>query len=94
MSLVSSTHDLGPFFWHSISLKKDSPKFHKYPSHETEAPYRWSNSSVIRFPFTTRGVVLGKWRAMERTEDDALLAGMAGRDMSIDQLRNEVGSAI
>jgi hypothetical protein len=94
MSLVSSTHDLGSFFWHSISLKKESPIFHRYPSHEPDAPYRWSSSLILRLPFTTKGIVVGHWRPTDRTEDAALLAGMAGRDMSIDQLRNEASGAI
>lgn len=85
MAITNETHGIGRFFFHSISLKKKSAIFHMSQTHEIDEPYRWSNSLVLRLPWTTRGLVLGWWRNTTRTEDDAILAGMQGRpiDMSV-----------
>lgn len=74
-------HDLGPFFWHTIRLQKKSPIFHRYPSHEVEAPYRWSNSLIVRIPWTSQGFVLGLWRTTDRSEEQMLLDALEGRQM-------------
>ena len=76
------THDLGNFFWHKINLQRHSPYVHRNPSHEVEAPYRWSNSLILRLPGTSYGLVLGYWRATERTEEQMLMEAMQGRQMS------------
>jgi hypothetical protein len=88
MSLVSTTHELS-LFWHSISLKKRTALIHRFPSHETDAPYRWSKSWVFRLPFSTRGIVIGRWRDANRTEEEALLAAMSGRDVAMSAMTEE-----
>lgn len=82
MALNNETHDIGRFFWHSISLRKKSPIVHTCSTHEIDPPYRWSKSLILRLPWTTYGLVLGWWRDTDRTEEQAILAGMQGRDMS------------
>ena len=81
MGLSNETKDIGRFFWHPITLKKKSPIFHTFPTHETDYPYRWSKSLIARLPWSSRGIVLGWWRSADRDEDDAVLAGMSGRGM-------------
>lgn len=85
MAIHNKTHDLWRFFWHSISLQKDSSIFHMFPSHEMDEPHRWSNSLIVRLPGTTRGIVLGFWRNTGRTEQEALLDALAGRQMKDDE---------
>lgn len=75
-------HDIGALFWHTIRLQKKSALFHRYPSHEVEEPYRWSNSLIVRIPWSSYGLVVGFWRATERTEEQMLLAALEGRQMS------------
>lgn len=75
-------HDLGPFFWHTIRLQKKSAIFHRYPSHEVDEPYRWSNSLIVRIPWTSYGFVLGFWRTTDRTEEQMLLEALEGRQMT------------
>ena len=77
----NETHDIGPFFCHTISLRKDGPVYHRYPSHELDHPYRWSNSHILRLPWTSYGLVVGHWRKTERTEEQAILDAMEGRRM-------------
>lgn len=89
MSLTNTTRGIGRFFWHSIRLKKRSSLVHIFPTHETDYPYRWSKSLVLRLPWATYGIVLGWWRDTTRTEEEAILAGMQGRDMSYDELLAE-----
>lgn len=74
-------HDLGPFFTHRIKLLKKSPLVHRYPSHEMDEPYRWSNSLILRLPWSEQGLVLGFWRATNRTEEQTLLEALEGRQM-------------
>lgn len=75
-------HDLGPLFWHTIRLQKKSAIFHRYPSHEVEAPYRWSNSLIIRIPWCRLGLVVGLWRSTDRSEEQMLLDALEGRQIS------------
>lgn len=81
MSISTETHDIGRFFWHTIRLGKGSPLIHRHPTHEIDPPYRFSNSLLFRAPFTTHGLVLGWWHLMARTEEQAILAGMSGREI-------------
>lgn len=94
MGLLAEYHNVGRLFWHSIRLKKKSPIFHTNPSHEVDAPYRWSKSLIVRLPWATRGLVIGWWRDTTRTEEDAILAAMGGpqkgRDMTYDELLEEL----
>lgn len=75
-------YDIGKLFWHTIRLQKKSPIFHRYPSHEVEEPYRWSNSLIVRIPWSPYGLVLGIWQATERTEEQMLLEALQGRQMT------------
>lgn len=89
MALNYETHDIGRFFFHRIGLRKNSSIAHFFPTHEIDPPYRWSKSLILRLPWTTYGLVLGWWRDTERTEDQAILAGMQGRDMSYKEYLEE-----
>lgn len=82
MSIHNKTHDFGPLFVHGIKLQKKSPIFHRYPSHEIEEPYRWSNSLIIRIPWCRQGLVVGLWRSTDRTEEQTLLDALEGRQMT------------
>lgn len=74
-------HDIGPLFIHGIALKKKSPIIHRYPSHEVDEPYRWSNSLILRLPWSSVGLVMGLWRTTNRTEEQTLLDALQGRQM-------------
>lgn len=89
MALSNETYDIGRLFFHSIRLQKKSDLLHFFPTHEIDYPYRWSKSLIVRFPGTTRGLVVGWWRNTSRTEDEAVLAGMQGRDMSYQEYLEE-----
>lgn len=82
MSIHNQVKSVGPLFVHSIKLQKKSPIFHRYPSHEIEEPYRWSNSLIVRIPWSTYGFVLGFWRTTDRTEEQMLLEALEGRQMT------------
>ena len=82
MSIHNQVKSVGPLFVHGIKLQKKSSLFHRYPSHEVEEPYRWSNSLIVRIPWLRQGFVLGFWRSTERTEEQMLLAALEGRQMS------------
>lgn len=77
-----SIHSMGPLFVHGIKLQKKSPILHRYPSHEIEEPFRWSNSLILRMPKSFRGLVIGLWRTTDRTEEQTLLDALEGRQMT------------
>jgi hypothetical protein len=80
MTLHSNTHDItSRVFWHTIRLKKKSAIYHRFQSHETQYPYRYSNSRVLRLPGSTFGIVLGRWTNVERSEAEAIMGGLSGR---------------
>lgn len=81
MAIHHETHELGRLFWHSIRLNKDSPIFHRYPTHEVDYPYRWANSLIIRLPGTSYGLVVGLWHSTDRTEEQTLLEALEGRSL-------------
>jgi hypothetical protein len=89
MAITNETHGFWRFFYHSIQLKLDSKILHLHPTHEIDEPYRWSKSLILRLPRTTRGLVLGWWRNITRTEEEAILAGMQGREMTYLELVEE-----
>lgn len=74
---MPQTHDLGPYFVHRISLEPGTSVLHRAPTTEIEEPYRHSNSVVVRL-FRRFGVVFGRWRTINRTEEQALLMALAG----------------
>ncbi len=81
MALKQETHDIWgtPLFWSIIRLRKRTELYHAYPTHEIDPPYRWATSHIIRIPFTTFGITFGRWHTATRTEEEAILAGLAGR---------------
>lgn len=81
MSINVETHEIWRLFFHSISLKKKSSLIHRYPTHEVDEPYRWSNSVILRLPGSSKGLTVGWWRNTGRTEEQALIDAMEGRKM-------------
>ena len=57
---MPDTHGIRRLFWHKIRLQPDSPRHHRYATHEYEYPYRRANSHVLRL-FGRSGLVLGWW---------------------------------
>jgi len=73
------THDLGRAFVHAISLSEDAPRVHTAVTNEVDQPYRQSKSLVVRL-WRSRGFVLGWWRHTDRTETQALMEAIGGRE--------------
>ena len=76
---MAETHDIGRAFAHGIRLVPTAPRFHFAPTHEIDWPYRYSRSVVVRY-WGERGFVLGWWRHTGRSEKQALLAALGGRE--------------
>lgn len=70
---MAETHDIGPFFWHTIRLRRNTAILHTSVTNEVDEPFRRANSKVIHFYPTGFGLVVGKWESTNRDEDDALL---------------------
>lgn len=66
---MPNTHDVGPFFFHGIRLRPRTALIHRAVTDELDPPFRTSNSVVLRF--FRWGLVLGRWRATGRTDEEA-----------------------
>lgn len=79
---MALTHDIGRFFWYTIRLHKEAPVIHRAPTHETDPPFRWSNSLVLHIKPTGWGVVLGWWHdSGPITEVQAILRALQGKNI-------------
>lgn len=65
---MAETHDIGSTFWHVIRVRKGTALHHRARTQETEEPYRYSLSHVLRLPFG-RALVLGRWKNDERIDE-------------------------
>lgn len=79
------THGLGQLFWHTIQLQPDAPKYHRFPTHETEEPFRRANSHIFKLTPSGKGLVVGFWRKTNRTEQEMLMEAMQGRQMDAEE---------
>jgi hypothetical protein len=59
-------------------------------TNEIEPPYRYSHSLVVKI-WPGKGLVLGIWRKLDRTEREALLDATQGTEdaMSTDDIRDK-----
>lgn len=74
------------WFWSTLTYAhRGWPWFERGDTQEIEWPYRRCNSFVVRFPFTRKALVLGKW-GPARSETDALLHAVRGDFRSLEQL--------
>lgn len=56
-------------------------------THETEEPYRRGTCLVLRFPYTTPGLILGIWgKASNLDEEDALLRALGAREVELEDI--------
>ncbi len=92
MALKHETHDIWgtQLFWGTIRLRKRTELYHANPTHEIDPPFRWAVSHIFRIPFTTIGFTFGRWHAATRTEEEAILAGLAGRVVEDTQEQEKV----
>jgi hypothetical protein len=86
---MPNTHDVGPFFAHTVNLKPGTPLVHRAPTDEIEPPYRRSNSVIVKI-WPGKGIVLGRWRNTWRNESDALYTAVQGygNALSTDDIRD------
>lgn len=68
-----TTHDIGPFFWHVINIRKGTPFIHRAQTAEVDEPFRISRSFVLRIP-GKRGLVLGRWKSSGIVDEAEALA--------------------
>ena len=71
-----NTHD-GPYgyFWHPIRVRRGTPFHHVAHSNEVDGDFRRSDRTHI-FHVFGRGIAAGKWKTVDRTEEEALLSAL------------------
>jgi hypothetical protein len=84
---MAQTHDIGSFYWHTINYGfKPKELWEKAESQEIDPPFRHGKGIAIRVPFTTRGVVLAKWKKTGFSEAEALTYAVNGRGLKLDEV--------
>ena len=88
-------HDVGKRgFWHAMTYPKMTPPpplTEKGATQETEEPYRFGRSRVLRLPFTRRALVIGVWEDIQYPEHIALEQATGLREMhtiTMDEIRS------
>lgn len=86
---MPNTHGVGPFFVHAVNLRPKTPLVHRANTNEIEPPYRWAYSWILRI-WPGKGIVLGRWKDLGRTEREALLAATQGTEdfLTLDDIRD------
>lgn len=86
-------YDLGKqHFWHTMQYPKmmpPPPLTETGATQETDEPFRYGRSRVVRLPFSRRALVVGKWQG-ENAERLALGMAVRSRDLtvSLDEIRS------
>ncbi len=79
---MPQTHDIGSkTFVHRMDYpSRDFPVIDRGHTTEIEYPYRSGKSLVIRIPFSTRAVVIGRW-GDQQDEETALQTAIGWREI-------------
>lgn len=72
---------VGPFFWYTYDYGfTGAPLINLHGStREVDPPYRYGRAVIVRLPFSTGALVLGKWDGQLEDEDSAILTATGGR---------------
>lgn len=77
---MAQTHDIGTFYWTTIKyLGKPKVLIERAESQEIDGKFRRGVGVAFRVPFSTLGVVLGKWVSQAESESHALSYAIGGR---------------
>lgn len=83
---MARTHDVGKYYWHLMTYPVKPPVlFEKAETQEIDTPFRFGRGWSLRFPFTRRSIVLGKW-VKYYSESEALTVAINGRSMNQDEV--------
>jgi hypothetical protein len=84
---MAATHDVGSFYWTTIKyLSKPSILVERAESQEIDLPFRRGVGVAFRVPFSTFGIVFGKWVSAAPSESHALSYAIGGRVVTDDEL--------
>lgn len=79
------THDIGCLYWHTLKSPGPPKWGGRSWTEEIEAPYREGRGWACRIGLR-RVLIVGRWRDVERTEDEALMAALGASALTTDVL--------
>ncbi len=80
------TKEVGTLFVHRMRYPStDFPLMERGHSQEIDHPFRKGSSIVVRIPFSTAAVVVGKWKE-EQDEEVALTEAIGARSISFGEM--------
>ncbi len=84
---MATTKDIGSYYWHGLTYPyKPKGLWEKAETQEIDEPFRRGTGIAVRFPFTKRAIVLGKWATTDYTESEALTYAIRGRGLKKDEV--------
>jgi len=93
---VPWTHDIGPFYWHTIKSPGRPARWtDRAWTQEVEEPYREGRGWACRIGIR-RVLVVGRWHHVVRDEDDALTAALGASVLpySVQEIKNWDGGVV
>lgn len=75
---------IGSFFWYTYDYGfKGAPLVNlKGTTNEVDELLRYGRCWLLRVPFTTHALVLGRWDGRFQNEDEAIVLAMGGRPVA------------
>src|SRR5690606_32233888 len=70
-------YPLGPFYVHTVNMRRGAPILQISSTQETQYPYRMGRCLVLRI--WTKGIVLGVWTGQAESEDLAMALAIGAR---------------
>jgi hypothetical protein len=84
---MAATHDMGSYYWTTIKyLRRPRVIVERAESQEIDFPFRRGLGVAFRLPFSTLGIVVGKWISTAPSESHALSYAIGGRVVSENEL--------
>ena len=84
--MASEPKNIGSVYWHILQYPvKPKGFWERAETQEIDEPFRFGSGWAIRFPFTRKAVVIGKWQH-SYSEGEALTYAIRGRSMSSDEV--------
>lgn len=76
---------IGSLFWYTYDYGfKDAPRLNrKGTTREVDPPYRNGRCWLLRLPFSSASLVLGRWDGRINNEDTAILTATNGRPVNV-----------
>src|SRR5437868_4612960 len=72
-------YECGKLYFQLLRMRADGPLVEFAPTQEIDYPYRIGRCVILRAPYSTRAIAIGRWVGREADEDAAMLRALQAR---------------